>query len=54
MLEEIGAAMLVIAFAVTCYLAGRGNLLELIPTMLQDKLERLKKDLDERDGGDLE
>ena len=31
--------ILVVAFAVCCYLAGKGNLLELVPKMLLERLE---------------
>ena len=41
--EVIFSGMLVVAFAVTCYLAGKGNLLELVPKMLQEKADELSK-----------
>ena len=49
MLEEIGCAMLILAYSVTCYLAGKGDLLTLIPAMLQNKLEQVTKEIKERE-----
>lgn len=54
MLEEIGCAMLILAYSVTCYLVGKGDLLTLIPTMLQDKLEQVTKERKERERNDRE
>lgn len=39
--ETIAYAILVVAFAVCCYLAGKGNLLEVVPEMLQERLKEI-------------
>lgn len=41
--EFIFSAMLVVTFAVCCYLAGKGNILELVPKMLLARLEELNQ-----------
>lgn len=41
--EVIFSAMLVVAFAVVCYLAGKGNMFELAPKMLLERLEEINK-----------
>jgi DNA-directed RNA polymerase subunit RPC12/RpoP len=41
MIEQILMVILLIAFAVTVYLAGKGNMLELIPKMLLARLEEI-------------
>ena len=43
MIEQILMVVLLLAFSVIVYLAGKGNMLELIPKMLQERLEQLKK-----------
>ena len=39
--------MLVIGYGTICYLAGKGDLLNLIPLMLQEKLKELEEKLKE-------
>lgn len=46
-LETALIPMLVIGYGAICYLAGKGNLLNLIPLMLQEKLKELKEKLKE-------
>lgn len=41
MTEYIFTAILIIGFAVVVYVAGKGNLIELIPLMLLEKIEEL-------------
>lgn len=43
MTEDILTAILIIVFAVVVYVAGKGNLIELIPLMLLEKAEELKE-----------
>lgn len=40
--EIVAAAMLIFAYGATCYLCGKGDLLNLVPLMLQEWTERLK------------
>ena len=51
-IEDIGAAMLVLVYGVVCYLAGKGDLLNLIPKMIQNNLEKVEKEINERDKND--
>ena len=46
-LEELLMAILVFAYGVTCYIAGKGNLLDLVVLMLHDMANELKEKLEE-------
>ncbi len=48
--ESITAAILVVVFGAVCYLAGRGDILMLIPTVLKEKLDELIDSIKEKDG----
>ena len=43
--ETILTIVLLIVYGITFYLAGRGNLLELIPKMLQEKLKEIEENI---------
>ena len=42
--EQISCGILILVYGVTCYLAGKGDLLTLIPMMLADKMKQIEKD----------
>lgn len=41
-LISVGTAMLVLSYGVICYLAGKGDLLNVVVLMLQDKVKELE------------
>lgn len=43
MADEILTGLLLICFAATLYIAGKGNMLELVPKMLLERLEEINK-----------
>lgn len=45
--EDFAIFILLIFFAVSCYLAGKGNILELIPLLIQEKVNELEKSIKE-------
>lgn len=53
MIEEIGGAILILVYGVVCYLSGKGDLLTLIPKMLQNRLEEIEKEIGERKMDDV-
>lgn len=54
MFEEILCAILILAYGVICYLAGKGNLMELIPLILKEKAIQLEKYIDDMEDDDDE
>ena len=45
--EDFAIFILLIFYTVACYLAGKGNLFEIIPLMLQEKVNELEKSIKE-------
>ena len=50
-LEYLLIALLIPIYGAMCYIAGRGNLLRLVPLMLLSKIKELEKSINEK-GGD--
>lgn len=50
-LEYLLIALLIPIYGAICYIAGRGNLLRLVPLMLLSKIKELEKSINEK-GGD--
>ena len=51
--EILLVPILILAYSVVCYNCGKGDLLNVIALMLQDKAEQLTKDVEEREMEEL-
>ena len=50
----VGTAILVLTYGVICYLAGKGDLLNVIVLMLQDKTKELENKMKESENYETE
>lgn len=48
-IEILLVPILILAYGIVCYICGKGDLLNVIALMLQDKAEQLTKDIEERE-----
>ena len=48
-LDIVFTAIIVLLYGAICYLAGKGNLLELISLVIRNEAEKLAKDIKDRE-----